>query len=93
MPQDHLDFALSNGSDALAITDHGNLNSFSHQFLHTKKLKDKGHSFKSLYGQEAYYIPSIQAWRKLKDGKLSGFQSSVIQLEMNWLLPKRSFMS
>ena len=28
-PQEHMDFALSNGMDALAQTDHGNMNGFA----------------------------------------------------------------
>lgn len=67
MPQDHIDFALKNGADALALTDHGQMNGFSHQYLHAKKLKDKGYNFKALSGVEAYFIPSLKEWRKLKD--------------------------
>jgi DNA polymerase III alpha subunit len=66
MPQDHIDYAVKNGSDALALTDHGNMNGFSYQYLHAKKLKDKGVPFKALSGVEAYYIPSLSEWRKLK---------------------------
>lgn len=65
-PGDHIDFALSNGSDALALTDHGNMNSFSWQYLHAQKIKNKGHNFKALPGLEAYFIPSLAEWRKLK---------------------------
>lgn len=66
-PQDHIDFAVSNGSDALALTDHGNLQGFSSQFLHAKKLKDKGVNFKAISGVEAYYIPSLKDWRVAKN--------------------------
>ena len=66
MPQDHIDYSVKNGSDALALTDHGNMNGFSYQYLHAKKLKDKGVLFKALSGVEAYYIPSLSEWRKLK---------------------------
>lgn len=66
MPQDHIDFAIKNGADALAQTNHGNMNGFSYQYLHAKKLKDKGIPFKALSGVEAYYIPSLSEWRKLK---------------------------
>lgn len=61
-----MDFAISNGSDALALTDHGNMNSFSWQYLHAQKIKSKGINFKALPGLEAYYIPSLTEWRKLK---------------------------
>jgi DNA polymerase-3 subunit alpha len=34
-PQDHIDFVLRNGGDALALTDHGNMNGFSRPFTPT----------------------------------------------------------
>lgn len=67
MPADHIDFSIENGADALAITDHGNCNAYSYQYLHTKKLKDKGVNFKSISGCETYFIPSLREWRKLKN--------------------------
>ena len=30
-PQDHMDFAYENGCDALALTDHGNMNGLAYQ--------------------------------------------------------------
>ena len=66
LPQDHIDFAIGNGLDALAITDHGNMNGFSHQYLHSKKLASKGVNFKPIYGCEFYFIPSLDEWRRLK---------------------------
>lgn len=65
-PQDHIDYAISNGLDALAITDHGSMNGFSHQYFHCKKLKEKGINFKPIYGCEFYFIPSIKEWKLLK---------------------------
>ena len=44
-PQEHMDFAYSNGCDALALTDHGNMNGFSYQLLHSKKMKADGKDF------------------------------------------------
>ena len=41
-PNEHIDFAISNGADALALTDHGNMNGLSYQVLHTKKLREIG---------------------------------------------------
>ena len=41
-PPDHMDFAYSNGMDALALTDHGNMNGLSWQVLHAKKMKKEG---------------------------------------------------
>ena len=37
-PQEHMDFAYENGCDALALTDHGNMNGLAHQVLHAKAL-------------------------------------------------------
>src|SRR3972149_3573381 len=37
-PQEHIDFAISNGMNALALTDHGNMNGMSYQYLHSKKI-------------------------------------------------------
>ncbi len=62
-PQEHMDFAFSNGSDALALTDHGNMNGLSWQVLHAKKMKKEGKNFKPIFGVEAYFIPSISDWR------------------------------
>lgn len=69
LPQDHIDFAISNGADGLALTDHGNMNGFSHQFLHAQKLKEKGVNFKALPGIEAYFIPSLADWRQLYEAR------------------------
>lgn len=64
-PREHIDFAIENGLDGLAITDHGHQNSFSHQYLYQKELNKKGIKFKSIYGNEAYFIDSLEAWKKL----------------------------
>jgi DNA polymerase-3 subunit alpha len=63
-PQEHMDFAYENGSDALALTDHGNMNGLAYQVLHAKKMHAAGQSFKPIYGCEAYFIPSIEEWRE-----------------------------
>ena len=63
-PQDHMEFAYTNGSDALALTDHGNMNGLSYQVLHAKKMKKEGKSFKPIFGCEAYFIPSIDDWKE-----------------------------
>jgi len=72
-PPDHMEFAYSNGMDALALTDHGNMNGLSWQVLHAKKMKKEGKEFKPIFGVEAYFIPSIDDWRaeyeKHKDDK------------------------
>jgi DNA polymerase-3 subunit alpha len=60
---EHMDFALKNGADALAITDHGNMSAMSHQYLHQKKLDVSGRKFLSIYGNEMYAIDSLSNWR------------------------------
>ena len=37
-PDAHIDFAYQNGMDALALTDHGNINGLAHQVLHVQKM-------------------------------------------------------
>jgi DNA polymerase-3 subunit alpha len=66
LPQDHMDFAYSNGSKALALTDHGSMNGLSHQLLKAKKMKMEGKDFKPIFGVEAYYIESVEEWSKLR---------------------------
>ena len=65
-PQEHMEFAYENGSDALALTDHGNMNGLAYQVLHGKKMSQDGKDFKPIYGVEAYFIPSIEEWREHK---------------------------
>ena len=69
-PQEHMDFAFENGCEALALTDHGNMNGFAYQVLHAKKMKAAGKDFKPIFGVEAYFIPSIPEWKvKLEELK------------------------
>ena len=63
-PQDHMDFAYENGCDALALTDHGNMNGLAYQVLHAKKMQETGKDFKPIFGCEAYFTPSIAEWRE-----------------------------
>ena len=62
-PQDHMDFAFQNGSKALALTDHGNMNGLAYQVLHAKKMKKQDKDFKPIFGVEAYFIESVSDWR------------------------------
>lgn len=66
-PNEHIDYAISNGSDALALTDHGNMNGLSYQVLHTKKLRAEGKEFKPIFGVEAYFVPSLSDWKEAYD--------------------------
>ena len=63
-PQAHMDFCYENGGEALALTDHGNMNGLAYQVLHAKKMQEAGQDFKPIYGCEAYFIPSIEEWRE-----------------------------
>tara|TARA_R100000008_G_scaffold36350_1_gene20714 strand:- start:616 stop:4038 length:3423 start_codon:yes stop_codon:yes gene_type:complete len=63
-PDEHMDFAYSNGCDALALTDHGNMNGFSHQLLHLKKMRADGKEFKAIFGVEAYFTTSVKDWKE-----------------------------
>ena len=64
-PSEHMDRAHAHGMDALALTDHGNMNGLSYQIMHAKKMQSEGKDFKPIYGVEAYFIPSVEEWQKL----------------------------
>jgi len=87
-PQDHMNFAYENGCDALALTDHGNMNGLSHQVLHAKKMQAEGKDFKPIYGIEAYFIDSVDKWkedyeeiRKSKKGRKKKEENSAVVVE------------
>ena len=63
-PAEHMDYAYNNGADALALTDHGNQNGLAYQVLHAKKMKAEGKDFKPIFGVEAYFLPSLESWKK-----------------------------
>jgi DNA polymerase III alpha subunit len=65
-PQEHMESAYTNGMDALALTDHGNMNGLAYQVLHAKKMHDQGKKFKPIYGCEAYFVPSLKEWHEEK---------------------------
>jgi DNA polymerase-3 subunit alpha len=62
-PQEHMNYAYENGCDALALTDHGNMNGMAYQVLHAKKMREEGKNFKPIFGVEAYFLPSISEWK------------------------------
>ena len=74
-PQEHMDFAYENGCNALALTDHGNMNGMAHQVLHAKKMQGENKNFKPIFGVEAYFLPSLSEWKqeyeKAKEDKKS----------------------
>jgi DNA-directed DNA polymerase III PolC len=69
-PFDHLSFAMKNGLSAHAITDHGNMNSYSFAYHASKNL---GGGIKYIPGIEAYFHPNLSEWsdykQKLADEK------------------------
>ena len=74
-PKDHFDFVLGNAesdSMGMAITDHGNCNSFGYAFQAQQSLRKKGVNFKFVAGCEFYYHPSLDNWQKIYDAKKSG---------------------
>lgn len=66
LPQDHINFAIKNGMDGLALTDHGTMAGVSHQYLYASKLKQP---FKAIPGVEAYFVDSLDSWRKIYDAE------------------------
>jgi DNA polymerase III subunit alpha len=81
-PGEHMDSAFENGMDALALTDHGNMNGLSYQVSHAKKMMEEGKSFKPIFGTEAYFIPSVKNWKKElekeKDSKKKSKSSGLV---------------
>jgi DNA polymerase-3 subunit alpha len=59
-----MEFAYQNGSDALALTDHGNMNGLAYQVLHAKEMQKENKNFKPIFGVEAYFLPSLSEWRE-----------------------------
>jgi DNA polymerase-3 subunit alpha len=81
-PGEHMDSAFDNGMDALALTDHGNMNGLSYQVSHARKMMEEGKSFKPIFGTEAYFIPSVKNWKKElekeKDSKKKSKSSGLV---------------
>ena len=87
-PQDHIDYAIENGMDALALTDHGNMNGLSYQVLHSQKVQKEGKNFKPIFGIEGYFIDSVAKWKeekaeidKNKKGRKKKEENSAVVIE------------
>ena len=83
-PQEHFDFVHENGMDALAITNHGHMNSFAHAYLHAQKLKKAGLNFKFIPGCEMYVHPDLNVWQteyELKKARKKGDQAEIDRLQ------------
>ncbi len=55
-PQQLIDTAVRWGHKAIAVTDHGNVQSFPEVMLALEKARKKGSDLKVLYGMEAYFV-------------------------------------
>lgn len=67
-PDKHVEFAVKNGSDAIALTDHGSMAGISFFKLAVDKINGKSSEkprFKGIPGVEAYFIDSLPRWRQL----------------------------
>lgn len=62
-PEAHMESVWENGGDAMAITDHGNMNSLGYQVEAFRKMAQEGKEFKPIFGIEAYFIPSVANWK------------------------------
>lgn len=69
-PKDYAEWMIKNAgedSGAFAITNHGNMNDIGYQVAAQKDYDKKGAPVKMIYGVEAYFLPDLAEWRKLKD--------------------------
>lgn len=65
-PKKHLEGAWENGLEAHAITEHGHCNGMTFQILHARKMAKEGREIKPILGVEAYFLPSVEQWKKEK---------------------------
>jgi len=81
-PEEHMQNVWANGGDAMAITDHGNMNSLAYQVEAFKKMQQEGKEFKPIFGIEAYFIPSVANWKddylNAKEEKRRSSESNII---------------
>lgn len=68
-PDEHFAFAMENGLDAHAISEHGNCNSYAHAQLWVEKWNSghKDRPFKYIPGVEGYFHPDLSQWAKDKE--------------------------
>lgn len=84
-PDQHIDWAIKNGSSAMALTDHGNMQGISFFKLHEQKVNAKRgptDKFKAISGVEAYFIDSLSTWRELYDAdKLAKRKAEIARIK------------
>ncbi len=85
--EDIVNTAYRWGHGAVAITDHGNLQSFPTAMLAAEKLHKDGHDFKVIYGIEAYYVDDTN--RAAYKGDETSFEDEfvVFDIETTGLSP------
>lgn len=72
LPKEHFEYVISNTKEegnipALAITNHGQMNSFCHAWLAVREMNKTTKTFKFLPGVEAYAHPDLNSWNRLKE--------------------------
>jgi DNA polymerase-3 subunit alpha len=68
-PEEHFKFVVENAGEesmAMAITNHGNLNSLGYVLQAQASLKKKGINFHAIIGNEMYIHPDLEQWKKDK---------------------------
>lgn len=83
-PDDHFNFVLQNAeseSMGMAITDHGNCNSFGYALQSLSGLKKKGVNFHFIPGCEMYIHPDLDQWKKLKEEEQEEDEEGTIEIE------------
>ena len=61
-PEDFMRTAFDKGMEAIAITDHGNMNALAYQVEAYHKLLEEGKKVKPIFGVEAYFVDSVYEW-------------------------------
>ena len=83
-PDDHFNFVLQNAeseSMGMAITDHGNCNSFGYALQSLSGLKKKGINFHFIPGCEMYIHPDLDQWKILKEEEQEEDEEGTIEIE------------
>ena len=66
-PNEHFEYAMENGLDGLAITEHGSMTSYAHAALWVENWnKSATKPFKYVPGVEAYFHPDLDQWQRDK---------------------------
>jgi DNA polymerase III alpha subunit (gram-positive type) len=63
---EHIQFAADNGMDAMAISNHGNINSYPECEQKARELNKIGRPMKFIAGCEFYYHPDLKEWAETK---------------------------